>query len=278
MANDSDKKSFSGVFGSARTPEEVRRRFIEAPLDASVPAAFEAVLEIASVLTRLPDVFIASQNQELERLRSSVGSNDPRFNALQASIEHAEELKTTADKAQVRIQRVAGATAMGQKVFHGFVSAPDLTPLAGVSVRLTEGAAGGAKGGATTDEEGYFSLPLEPSSYTATTGAKTRDFSLSQRVNKLFETRKLDTLDRAEDANADSEQDATTRESAVQIFRKNKLIYDDPIPVELDAGSIYREYIVNEQAGSDDDFNEFVFRRAAKSDATTDSTKNSPNK
>ena len=276
MANDSDKKSFSGVFGSARTPEEVRRRFIEAPLDASVPAALEAVLEMASVLTRLPEVFIASQNQELERLRSSVGSNDPRFDALQASIEHAEELKATADKAQVRIQRVVGATATGQKVFHGFVSAPDLTPLAGVSVRLTE-QAGGAKGSATTDEEGYFSLPLERANYTATTGAKTRDFSLSQRVNKLFETRRLDTLDRTEDANADSEKDATTRESTVQIFRKNKLIYDDPIPVELDAGSIYREYIVNEQAGSDDDFNEFVFGRA-KTDTATESTKSRPNK
>jgi hypothetical protein len=276
MANDSDKKSFSGMFGSARTPEEVRRRFIEAPLDASVPAALEAVLEVASVLTRLPEVFIASQNQELDRLRGSVGSKDPRFDALQASIEHAQELQATADKAQVRIQRVAVATATGQKIFHGFVSAPDLTPLAGVSVRLTERAAGGAKGGATTDEEGYFSLPLEPASYTATTGAKTKDFSLSQRVNKLFETRRLDTLDRAQDANADTEKEATTRESTVQIFRKNKLIYEDPIPLELDGGSIYREYIVNEQAGSDDDFNEFVFGKAAKSD--TDSTKNSPNK
>ena len=273
MANDSDKKSFSGVFGSARTPEEVRRRFIEAPLDASVPAALEAVLEVASVLTRLPEVFIASQNQELDRLRNSVGSNDARFDALQASIEHAEELQATADKAQVRIQRVAGATAAGQKVFHGFVSAPDLTPLAGVSVRLTEQAGGGAKGGATTDEEGYFSLPLEPASYTATS-AKTKDFSLSQRVNKLFETRRLDTLNGAEDANADAEKETTTRESTVQIFRKNKLIYEDPIPVELDGGSIYREYIVNEQAGSDDDFNEFVFGRAA----TSDSTKKTPNK
>ena len=249
MANDSDKKSFSGVFGSARTPEEVRRRFIEAPLDASVPAALEAVLEMASVLTRLPEVFIASQKQELDRLRTSVGPNDPRFDALQASIGHAEELQATADKAQVRIQRVASATATGQKVFHGFVSAPDLAPLVGVSVRLTERAAGGAKGGATTDDEGYFSLPLEPASYTATTATKTKDFSLSQRVNKLFETRRLDTLDRAEDANADSEKEATTRESTVQIFRKNKLIYEDPIPVELDAGSIYREYIVNEQVG-----------------------------
>ena len=275
MANESDKKSFSGVFGTARTPEEVRRRFIEAPLDASVPAALEAVLEIAGVLTRLPDVFIASQNNELERLKTSVGPNDSRVDALQASIEQAVELQTTAQKAQTRIQRVAVATATGQKVFHGFVSAPDLSPIAGVSVRLTERA--GAKGGVTTDEDGYFSLPLEAPSYTATE-AKTRSFSLSQRVNKLFETRKLDTLDSSETASADSQKDATARESTVQIFRKNKLIHEDPIPLELDAGSIYREYIINEQAGSDDDFNEFVFGRAAKSDTASDSTKKTPNK
>jgi len=277
MANDTGKKSFSGMFGSARTPEEVRRRFIDAPLDASVPAALEAVLGMASVLTRLPEVFVASQNQELERLRTSVGANDPRVDALQASIEHAEELQATADKAQVRIERVAAATATGQKVFHGFVSAPDLTPLAGVSVRLTERAAGGAKGGATTDEDGYFSLPLERTSYTATTDTKkARDFSLSQRINKMFETRRLDTLDSSDDASTDSQKEAATRESTVQIFRKNKLIYEDPIPVELDGGSIYREYIVNEQAGSDEDFNEFVFGRG--SDTSTDSTKKTPNK
>jgi len=36
-------------------------------------------------------------------------------------------------------------------------------------------------------------------------------------------------------------------------------------------------YIVNEQAGSDDDFNEFVFGRA-KTDTATESTKSRPNK
>lgn len=256
MANDSSKKSFSGVFGSARTPEDVRRRFIEAPLDASVPAALESVLEMANVLTLLPEVFIASQNKELERLRTSVGPNDPRFAALRVSIEQAEELGDTAEKAQARIQRVSMATAAGQKVFHGFVSAPDLSPLAGVSVRLTERATGGAKAGATTDKDGYFSLPLEPVNYD-TSRTKTRNVSVSQRINKLFETRRLDTLDTAATATTDEQQQ--TRESTVQIFRKNKLIHEDPIPLQLDAGSIYREYIVDEQAGSDDDFNEFVW-------------------
>src|SRR5688500_11804766 len=122
MATDSGKKSFSGVFGSPQTPENVRRRFIEAPLDASVPAVLGSVLELGMVLTRLPDVFIASQNKELERLNASVEANDPRIEALQASIDQAKELQTTAQRGQVRVQRAAATVASGKNVFHGFVS------------------------------------------------------------------------------------------------------------------------------------------------------------
>ena len=110
------KNSFSGLFGSARSPEEVRRRFIEAPLDASAPAALSSALEIASVLTKLPDIFIASQKKELERLRATGGENDPRANALQASIEETEELTATAHKGQARVQRVAAAAAAARKL------------------------------------------------------------------------------------------------------------------------------------------------------------------
>ncbi|HSE34284.1 MAG TPA: hypothetical protein VLA93_22110 [Pyrinomonadaceae bacterium] len=252
------KNSFSGLFGSARSPEEIRRRFIEAPLDASAPAALASALEIASVLTKLPDVFIASQNKELERLRATVGENDPRADALQVSIEGAEKLRATAQKGQARVQRVASAAAAGQKVFHGFVSAPGLEPMAGLTVRLTERKAG-TTGTATTDEDGYFSMPLGPKQYGAA-GTKNRDFSLSQRINRLFETRRLDGLDtNASTENAAAEQQ--NEESTVQIFRKKKLLHEDPIPVDLSGGSVYREYVVNEDESAAEDFSEFVWRK-----------------
>ena len=209
MATDSGKKSFSGIFGSSRSPEEVRRQFFDAPLDAGVPAALGSVLELASVLTKLPDVFIASQNKELERVKASAGENDPRVAALQASIEQTEELRTTAQTGQARVQRVAMAAATGQKVFHGFVSSSELTPLAGVTVRLGERKAGGKTGSATTDEDGYFSIALAPTEFD-TPSTKTRDLSLSQRVNRLFETRKLDTLERSEAAGTEAERDQST--------------------------------------------------------------------
>jgi len=253
------KNSFSGLFGSARSPEDIRRRFIEAPLDASAPAALASALEIASVLTKLPDVFIASQKKELERLRATAGENDPRANALQASIEEAEELTSTAQKGQARVQRVAAAAAAGQKVFHGFVSAPGLEPVAGLTVRLTERKAGGATGSATTDEDGYFSMPLGPKEY-GTTGTKSRDFSLSQQINRLMEPRAVN-LNASADTAATAAAAQQTEESTVQIFHKNKLLHEDPVPVDLSGGSVYREYVINKDDSAAEDFSEFVWRK-----------------
>lgn len=276
MATDSDKKSFSGVFGSSRSPEEVRRRFFEAPLDASVPSALGSVLELANVLTKLPDVFIASQNKELERVKASAGENDPRVAALQVSIEQAAELQTTAQRGQVRVQRAAMAVATGQKVFHGFVSTADLAPVAGVTVRLSERKVAGGKGTTTTDDDGYFSMALATTDWRAST--KSRDLSLSQRINRLFETRKLETLDTSEEETTDAEREQQTRESTVQIFRKNQLLYEDPVPVELDGGTVYREYVINEREGSEDDYNEFVFGKAAADPDNTQTVNESSRK
>jgi hypothetical protein len=263
------KNSFSGLFGSARSPEEIRRRFIEAPLDASAPAALASALEIASVLTKLPDVFIASQNKELERVRATAGENDLRVNALQASIEQAEELTATAEKGQARVERVAAAAVAGQKVFHGFVSAPGLEPAAGLTVKLTERRAGGATGSATTDADGYFSMPLGPKEYGAA-GTKNREFSLSQRINRLMEPRAVNLNASADTAGtADTTAAAQqTEESTVQIFRNKKLLHEDPIPVDLSGGSIYREYVVNEGESAAEDFSDFVWRKKSADTST----------
>jgi hypothetical protein len=266
MASDSGRKSFSGIFGSSRTPEEVRRRFFEAPMDASVPAAIGSVLELAGVLTKLPDVFIASQNRELERVRATAGENDPRVQALQASIEQADEMRTIAQMGQSRVQRVAMTVATGQEVFHGFVSNPDLTPVVGVTVRLGERQAGGRTASATTDDDGYFSIALAPEEWGMRSTRK-RDLSLSQRINRLFETRNLGTLDTPAAAGTNAERDQS-RESIVQILRDRQLIHEDPIPVELDGAAVYREYVITEQDGSESDFNEFLRGKAADLDNT----------
>ena len=269
MATDSGKKSFPG-FGQTTSPEEIRRRFLEAPLDASVPEAMGTVLELASVLTRLPDVFIASQKKELDRIKAA-DPNDPRAQALQASIDHTEELQGTAKMGQTRIERVAKATVGGQKVFHGFVSTTDLAPLPGATVRLTEQGAGGHQAAATTDDDGYFSIALSPPPPTYGTSTTKRDLSLSQRINRLFETRTLDlgetakTVDTAE-ATKDDAAKGHVRETTVQVLMNGRLLHEDPIPLKIDQGSTYREYIVTEDGSPTEGFNEFVMGKMGDSE------------
>ena len=267
MATDSGKKSFPG-FGQTNSPEDVRRRFIEAPLDASVPEAMATVLELANVLTRLPDVFIASQKKELDRIKATAEPNDPRAQALQASIDYTEELHGTAKMGQTRIQRVAMATVGGQRVFHGFVSTTDLAPLPKATVRLTERAAGGSQAVGTTDEDGYFSIALDPPPPRYGTAIPKRDLSLSQRINRLFETRKLDLSEReAVSAPEEAATDDAVRETTVQVLLNGKLLYEDPIPLKIDQGSTYREYIVTEDGSSPEDLNEFVMGKMSDTGA-----------
>ena len=256
MATNADKRFFG--FGNARSPQEVRRKFIEAPLDASVPEALGTVVELASVLTRLPDVFAASQKKELERIRATAGPNDPRAQALQASIDHTEEMRGTAKMGQARVQRVATAAFGAQKVFHGFVSTPDLVPLAGVTVRLTTRGAASGKASTTTGDDGYFSITLAPSK--GGTATKKGDFSFAQRINRLFETGTFTDASKSAEATkgeADESAKAQLTETTVQILRKSKLLHEDPIPLKIGEASVYREYLVTEDGSPAEDLDEF---------------------
>lgn len=256
MATNSRKSGFPGMFDGQST-ENMRRQFIEAPLDAAVPAALGPVSELARILTGLPTAFVASQKKELQRLKETSGDNDERIPALEASIEQSETLQIMADKGQSRLQRLIGSLATGENVFHGFVSNPDFAPMSGVTVRLTGAKRGSGKAAATTDDDGYFSISLGPTDY-GTQGSSKRSLTVSQRVNKLFETRKLDSTDAVE-----AEKDKEASQSTVQILRKNTLLHEDPLPVTVDEGTVYREYVIGEKQSSEADFNEFVWGRSA---------------
>lgn len=275
MATSSRKSGFPGMFDGQST-ENMRRQFIEAPLDAAVPATLGPVSELAKVLTSLPAAFVASQKKELQRVRETSGDYDERIPALEASIEQSEILQVMAGRGQSRVQRLIGSLATGENVFHGFVSDPDFAPMSGVTVRLTGTKRGRGKAAATTDEDGYFSIALGPNDYGTQDSSK-RSLSISQRVNKLFETRKLDST-----VTPEAEKDEEASQSTVQILRKNTLLHEDPLPVTVDEGTIYREYVIGEKESSEDDFNEFVWGKSAEVEqdqtATDTVKKKSPKK
>lgn len=265
MATTSRRSGFPGMFANSQSTENMRRQFIEAPLDASVPAALGPVLELAKVLTSLPAAFVTSQKKELQRVKETGGENDERIPTLEASIQQSETLQVMAGRGQLRVQRLLGMMATGENVFHGFVSGPDFAPMSGITVRLTGAKGGRAKAADTTDDDGYFSISLGPNDYGSQSNSK-RSLSVSQRVNRLFETRKLDVGDSTEAEKAEKDEEASR--STVQILRKNTLLHEDPLPVIVDEGTVYREYVVGEKESSEDDLNEFVSGKAADLDDT----------
>jgi hypothetical protein len=224
-----------GLFAGDQSPEALRRRFIEAPLEAAQQSVLSSSLEVAELLSILPDAFLASQQRELERLKKSGKEVNPRIEILQKSIEQAGVFKTTAQRAQARARRALSALADKDSIFHGFVSDEELSPLKGLTVRLIGGKrARVAELSTTTEEDGYFRIVLGPKSKSE---REENSADLSQRIRNMISGLSWETIDSAAAA---SEVDY----GQVEILRKGSVLHRDPVALSLETGSAYREYII----------------------------------
>jgi hypothetical protein len=238
MATQSRRSGISEIFGDTQSADNLRRQFIEAPMEAGGQAALGSAAELATLMSVLPGAFAASQRRELRRVTRSAKENDARIAALQTSIEQAEVLHAMALRGQVRVQRALVAIATNQDVFHGFISDTELAPLKGLTVSLTTNSMDArAKAlSATTDDDGYFSIALGATSGTKeSTGAKPRANNLSQRITDV-----LTGLGNAPSASPAASVEPDVRQ--VQIVKREKLLYSEQVLVPTDGGSIYREY------------------------------------
>ena len=154
------KKPGAPFINNPKSAEDARRQFLEAPLDAVGPSALAAGLEVAQLLSILPNAFVESQKRELKRLQATGAENDERILLLQSSIEEGEQMRTVVLGVQLRAKRMVAASTGRDDVFHGFVSNADFSPLVGVTVRLRGGKSERGENSAKTDEDGYFSIPL----------------------------------------------------------------------------------------------------------------------
>ena len=237
MATTSKKTGFPEFFADTESADNLRRQFIEAPAAAVAQSAIGTGLELANLFSVLPAAFVASQQRELDRIKQEKVPNDPRVAALEQSIEQAGVLQVTAQRAQVRVERGLVAVAGGESVFHGFVSDAQLAPLSGVTVRVT-GVKGGGRSGTlstTTDDEGYFSIPLgKKSDQWAKSGVK------GNRLDRIAAFMAMRTTERG------AEKSAAGEGAHVEILKKGKPIHSDPASLAVDQGSVYREYVVDE--------------------------------
>ncbi len=248
MANQTrDNSGFPNIFSAFRG-EDPRKQLID--IKAARGEALATVVEVAGLLSVLPNAAIASQQRELERLKATRGDNDPRVVELQATLERAATLSAMAERGQARAERLAVAFTESEAAFHGFVSDSDLNPLSGLTVRA------GQQYSATTDADGYFRIPLGTKTTRATT-ARELFQSLSRRTPK----------DTAAAPAAGSEPGKELATAQVEIVQKGTIIHTDPFPLPLDDGGVYREYVLPKNPATPRDFKSFIGKNTPAAEA-----------
>lgn len=265
MATKNKKPGFPDFFADTQSADNLRRQFIEAPMEGAAQSALGASIELANLLSILPGAFVASQQKELERIKQSKVENDPRVAALEASIEQATVLQTTAHRGQARVQRALVAVAGKDNVFHGFVSDPELTPLKGLTVRVTGGK---DKLSATTDEDGYFSISLgSKSGKRGNLGVKTGK-GLVERMTEFMSSPGIAPLS----GKVQSDEEGERHE--VEILKKSEVLHTDPASLNVSQGTVYREYVIADtKPSSASDLKNFAADFSAKMTAPPEETR-----
>ncbi|MBL8073015.1 MAG: hypothetical protein JNL29_01515 [Nitrospira sp.] len=232
------------------TAETIRKQFLEVPMAAARQPAMNVGLEVLAFMAALPDAFVASEERELSRLsRGTARDNDPRVERLKASIARAMELRTTSRQGKARIDRMVGSFSGENLVFHGFVSDHAFAPQHGLTVRLIaarDGAKGEPLASTTTNPDGYFSIPFERES-----DKKRKGQPAEQNVKSS--DRMTERLSRKAAASAATAGDGNEVLARVQILdAKAVVIHEDAIPLVVNAGTVYREYVIESADGKTD--------------------------
>jgi hypothetical protein len=274
MATQKTKFRWPEFFGDTASSGKLQEQFIEAPLAAARQEATKVGLELADLLAMLPAAFVDSQRRELTRVQREQRDKDPRVEALQFSIEQAEEFQNTARSGQARVQRVLATVGRQEAVFHGFVSGPDLSPMPGLTVRLRD-ASGRKQLSAITAEDGYFQIPLDRKGRTgAKAKASAGTGSFATNFGDLFGAGRSESaaadFDEAPPADEAPATDATDQAGVeVVILRRGVEIYTDPEPPVFEGGSVYREYFITEaEKPSTPEVRKFMRQQAYKPAAT----------
>ncbi len=256
MIDQSKKTKCSAFITEQVDADTINKQFIEAPMNAARQPAICTGLDLLAFLSTLPDALIASEQRELERLsRVSNVQNDARIERLKTSIARTQDISSNANQGKARIERALVSLSESCYVFHGVVSDVDLKPLQGLTVRIVaQGSENTNRSlSSTTNADGYFSIPLD-SSKTAASKKTTLDSSvkLSERMAELF-THVNAPAGAATDNNphSDNASAAATDQkevlAQVEILNANKnVIYQDPSPLVVNAGTAYREYVIAE--------------------------------
>lgn len=241
--------------------DKLRDELLKAHVDAASQPTMESALALFSFMSALPDAFAASQQREAKRLQKSGRDKDPRIEALKASIAETDRLRTTARWGQARVDRTLASLSDQNDVFHGFVSDTDLRFLKGYTVKLVSAGDTGGKTelSATTENDGYFCMTLVERKAGSQFSAKNEaQANMSAMMSVIFGVGAQGAPEKAEAAanslNATAaarSMTSTAPKASVEIFDPSgQRVHQDPFPVEIDGGSVYREYVFNSKDSS----------------------------
>jgi hypothetical protein len=239
------KSKLSGIF--TNSAESARRQLIETPLENLPQTALGPVLEVAALLSALPKAFAESQLSELKRLKEGADENDLRVAYLQASIEQTTGLRRIAGLGEARVKRGVAAIGGKEAIFHGFVSDLDLNPVKGVTVRLVSADGTRSKAlSAVTEADGYFKISLG----TKRKQEFKRAVGISDRIDRF-----MSNLASGPPVYTDANEEVEIAE--IEIVKKGKVIFRDPVKIASNQGSAYRELsIADEEPASDFEWRE----------------------
>ena len=254
MPSQSRDTGNSQFFADDISADTLREQLLKPQSDAAIQTAVTTALELFSFMKALPDAFVASQQREVKRLQKLGRDKDPRIEALKVSIEEADTLRATARWGQARVDRALAAIAEPNDVFHGFVSDTELQFLKGYTVRLVGASDTGGKSerSATTESDGYFSITLKEKKKTSGFSVKDETQAiLVAQISELFGMTGRTAAAATEAAATSSNMEPA--KASVEILDPNgQRVHQDPIPVILNGGSVYREYVIDSKGGRSD--------------------------
>jgi hypothetical protein len=233
------------VAGNGRDPRDA---VIARELESARAPALAAALEAFALLKLLPRAFADSQRRELQRVQASDdnGKDSPRVQRLLHSIEQAETLRGTSELGLARVERMLSLQGTDARLLHGFVSDSQLRPLSKLRVQLQLD--NDKPRSASTGEDGYFRIELGDRKSKADVG------SLAALLARGTAGAKVDAKNAQVNAAAAAAPTPGGSAGKLSIHDANgTLLYADPDAIALDAGTVYREYLISGEAANDGD-------------------------
>ena len=228
MANSGDFGDFSRLFeGSARF-ERDRQRSFDAQLRKTQAEAQDLGEALLGLFAALPAAMIAARRAEYDRVVARYDDQHPRAHELKASLAELEGMAETGDRGRARATRVLAALRRPGAAFHGFVTGRGGAPRPGLVLRLVDAQLPDGQQ-ATTEADGYFRISL-PGDRQGAGGVRPKSREAGVAGQGAGGPQSTAVVEIVDDSGA--------------------VLYEDPIPLPIGAGSVYREYSIDDRGAA----------------------------